>query len=353
MINVTVTSNFGFTSGNATGSPMGQREKNGKHCQEKEELPGINPTSAQVPLSDVQIDKKEQSTMNRKTCLGILLGSLSLLPAHAQWTREDSLRLQRILNGEEELIINREAVNAIQWDVPSKKSSIGQPLLKDEKPWMEFRTDLPSDFTEKTRLQPLKYIRLLPYSIFTRWNENPVDDVLSKSKQDTLKRFTVHMKLFNLTPDPSRMNGHVIVPEGMDPTVSPSASPLLTGLDIDKLLYESLTKRGRAIRRNREKAKAWKTYQAYIPNTQDTTRKDTALLLQVLRELDPLPVSSDSPLRSPLSVPFLIQKDSVALPADSIPVRNDSLPIRNDSLLNRKDSLPVRNNTVTYFLKTK
>lgn len=291
--------------------------------------------------------------MNRKTCLGILLGSLSLLPAHAQWTREDSLRLQRILNGEEELIINREAVNAIQWDVPSKKSPISQPLLKDEKPWMEFRTDLPSDFTEKTRLQPLKYIRLLPYSIFTRWNENPVDDVLSKSKQDSLKRFTVHMKLFNLAPDPSRMNGHVIVPEGMDPTVSPSASPLLTGLDIDKLLYESLTKRGRAIRRNREKAKAWKTYQAYIPNTHDTTRKDTALLLQVLRELDPLPVSSSSPLRSPLPIPFLIQKDSVAQLADSLPVRNDSLPIRNDSLLNRKDSLPVHDDTVTYFLKTK
>ena len=33
----------------------------------------------------------------------------------------------------------------------------------------------------------------------------------------------------------------------MDQTVTPSNNPLIGGLDADKFLYESLTKRGRAI----------------------------------------------------------------------------------------------------------
>ena len=46
---------------------------------------------------------------------------------------------------------------------------------------------------------------------------------------------------------------------GMDQTVTPSNNPLIGGLDTDKFLYESLTKRGRAIRRNRNRAKGWKS----------------------------------------------------------------------------------------------
>ena len=51
----------------------------------------------------------------------------------------------------------------------------------------------------------------------------------------------------------------------MDQTVTPSNNPLIGGLDADKFLYESLTKRGRAIRRNRNRAKGWKIYQSYVP----------------------------------------------------------------------------------------
>jgi hypothetical protein len=36
------------------------------------------------------------------------------------------------------------------------------------------------------------------------------------------------------------------------------------------MLYETLTKRGRAIRRNRKHANAWKTYQDYVPTLQDS-----------------------------------------------------------------------------------
>ena len=53
-----------------------------------------------------------------------------------------------------------------------------------------------------------------------------------------------------------------------DQTVTPSNNPLIGGLDADKFLYESLTKRGRAIRRNRNRAKGWKIYQSYVPTRQ-------------------------------------------------------------------------------------
>lgn len=65
-------------------------------------------------------------------------------------------------------------------------------------------------------------------------------------------------------------NGYVILPAGMDQTVTPSNNPLIGGVDTDKFLYESLTKRGRAIRRNRNRAKGWKIYQSYVPTRQDS-----------------------------------------------------------------------------------
>ena len=73
------------------------------------------------------------------------------------------------------------------------------------------------------------------------------------------------------------MNGHVDVPAGMDPSITPSSSPLADGLDFDKIFYENLTKRGRILRRNRKRAKAWKTYQDYIPTKRDSIRKDSTL----------------------------------------------------------------------------
>ena len=48
--------------------------------------------------------------------------------------------------------------------------------------------------------------------------------------------------------------------------------------DAEKLLYENLTTRGRAIKRNRKHANAWKSYMDYIPTLQDTVKKDTTLM---------------------------------------------------------------------------
>ena len=65
------------------------------------------------------------------------------------------------------------------------------------------------------------------------------------------------------------MHGYRVVPGGMDQTVTPSNNPI-GGFDADKLLFENLTKRGRAIKHNRKHAKAWKTYNDSIANKEDS-----------------------------------------------------------------------------------
>lgn len=50
---------------------------------------------------------------------------------------------------------------------------------------------------------------------------------------------------------------------------SPTGPGVSISVDFDKLLYENLTKRGRAIKHNRTHAVAWKKYADYIPTKQD------------------------------------------------------------------------------------
>ena len=66
-------------------------------------------------------------------------------------------------------------------------------------------------------------------------------------------------------------HGYRVVPEGMDQSVTPSNHPI-GGFSADKLLFENLTKRGRAIKRNRKKAKAWKIYKDYVPTKDDSLK---------------------------------------------------------------------------------
>lgn len=109
-------------------------------------------------------------------------------------------------------------------------------------------------------------MRLTPYTPYTTWHEDPVNDPIFLKRKDSL---TISWKL-NIKLIPGLRNGYVILPAGMDQTVTPSNNPLIGGLDADNFLYESLTKRGRAIRRNRNRAKGWKIYQSYVPTRQDS-----------------------------------------------------------------------------------
>lgn len=223
--------------------------------------------------------------MTQRVSISILFCTLGVLTSHAQWTQQDSLRLQELLKGDGELKINTEAVKSIQFDfTPEKDPLKGTPLMSEDRPWMKFIKDLPKNFGDTTRWVRPTYIRMTPYTPYTRWNEDPIRQMMTKTEEDSLKRIRIYWKLNNITPDPSRMNGHVPVPAGMDPTITPSSSPLVGGLDMDKVLFYNFTKRGRMLRRNRKRANAWKTYKDYLPTKQDTTKKDSLLMQELLRQ---------------------------------------------------------------------
>jgi hypothetical protein len=90
----------------------------------------------------------------------------------------------------------------------------------------------------------------------------------------------------------------------LPPTVYPRFTTIIKN-SADKFLYESLTKRGRAIRRNRNRAKGWKIYQSYVP-----TRQDSILFPRISKvsEQDSLPKQDT----------LLIKKDSAIINQNSL-----------------------------------
>ena len=199
--------------------------------------------------------------MNPRAGIGILACCIGILSAHAQSEKKDSLQRKK----EGEIYINQEAVKCIEFNFMGQPEMIRPKLKMDEtKPWMEFKKDLPINMTDTTTFRKKKYIRIRPYSI---WG---YDDSHLRYREDTL---TIRMKLNmdKIKPLPGMGHGYRVVPEGMDQSVTPSNRPI-TGFSADKLLFENFTKRGRAIKRNRKKAKAWKTYKDYVPTKEDSLK---------------------------------------------------------------------------------
>ncbi len=199
--------------------------------------------------------------MNPRAGIGILACCIGILSAHAQSEKKDSLQRKK----EGEIYINQEAVKCIEFNFMGQPEMIRPKLKMDEtKPWMEFKKDLPINMTDTTTFRKKKYIRIRPYSI---WG---YDDSHLLYREDTL---TIRMKLNmdKIKPLPGMGHGYRVVPEGMDQSVTPSNRPI-TGFSADKLLFENFTKRGRAIKRNRKKAKAWKTYKDYVPTKEDSLK---------------------------------------------------------------------------------
>ena len=215
--------------------------------------------------------------MNPRAGISILVCYISILSAYAQNEKKDSLQQKK----EGEIYINQEAVKSIEFNfLPPKEIMNAQPRMDETKPWMEFRKDLPSSLTDTTTLRKRKYIRMLPYSI---WGHDR--SYLLMNKDSLIIRMQLNPE--NIKPLPGMEHGYRVVPEGMDQSVTPSNRPV-TGFSADKLLFENLTKRGRAIKRNRKKAKAWKIYKDYVPTKEDSLKwygnkkripKDTLTLL--------------------------------------------------------------------------
>ena len=199
--------------------------------------------------------------MNPRAGISILVCCIGILSVHAQSEQKDSL--QRKKDGE--IYINQEAVKSIEFNFMAQPDIMRpKPMMDETKPWMEFRKDLPMNLTDTTTLTKKKYIRMLPYSI---WGH---DDAHLKSNKDTLI-IRMKLNLDNIKPLPGMGHGYRVVPGGMDQSVAPSNNPI-GGFSADKLLFENFTKRGRAIKRNRKKAKAWKIYKDYVPTKEDSLK---------------------------------------------------------------------------------
>ena len=182
--------------------------------------------------------------------LSILFCLMGILTSKAQLSRRDSIRLKQLLEGDKEIKLNQEAVKSIQFNFAPDINEMHKPKMSEEKPWMEFNKSLPKNFNDTVQWRKPKFIRLLPYTIFTRLGEDPVNDIIIKTCKDTLR---MKLKLDYLKE------------------YIPQHQPVVS-FDAEKLLYENFTKRGRAIRRNRKRAKAWKIYNDYVPTKEDSLK---------------------------------------------------------------------------------
>lgn len=218
---------------------------------------------------------------------------------------------------EEELKLNTEAVKMIQFNFNSSEKDTEQPLDAPlEKKWMEFRNDLsiPRSLTDTAKIKKIEYyVRPEPYTIWVRFGENPVYDVIPNLRKQwkihwTLTPFRHYKEEYgrNITPGTGEMYSNVS---------SPTGSSAVAFFDADKLLYESLTKRGRAIRHNRKHANAWKTYKEYQPTAADSAKFPTFIPI--------LPVYQTQ--KDSTSGTALLSKDSIpSTPATTLPEEGES-----------------------------
>ena len=102
--------------------------------------------------------------MKRLACLFGLLAGLAGPLCAQDWTPEDSLRLQRLLEGDGEIKLNPRALKELE-------QSFGQPKASEEKSWLRFDETLPATPTEKQKRARLV---LRPYTGYTPYNWDPI-----------------------------------------------------------------------------------------------------------------------------------------------------------------------------------
>ena len=201
--------------------------------------------------------------MNPRAGIGILVCCIGVLSAHAQNEKKDSLNQKK----EGEIYINQEAVKSIEFNFTAQPEMMRpKPRMDERKPWMEFKKDLPINMTDTTTFRKRKYTRIRPYTI---WGYDDAHMHYNKDKDTLAIRMKLNMD--KIKPLPGMGHGYRVVPGGMDQSVTPSNRPI-TGFSADKLLFENFTKRGRAIKRNKKKAKAWKKYKDHVPTKEDSLK---------------------------------------------------------------------------------
>ena len=208
-------------------------------------------------------------------------------------------------NAEKEMKLNTEAIQMIRFDFTPPKENSYQKLKEAplDKDFMQFKSDLrmPRSLTDTTRVNtPAGYVRAEPYTIWTRFGEDPIYDVLPYIQ----KKWEIHWTLNPFRSPQDENRRRAATGEMYEGTSSKAGAGVGIRFDADKLLYETLTRRGRAIRRNRKQATAWKTYADYLP-----TLSDSLLFPHFVRKT--LPVATAFPAATP--------KDSATVLPDKQP----------------------------------
>lgn len=196
--------------------------------------------------------------------LTLFLCTAGILPAMAQ-------------QQEKELQLNMDAVKMIQFDFDPSSKPENKPLEAPlNKKWMDFKVDLkvPRSLIDTTKVKkPEGYVRMEPYTIWTRFGEDPVYDVLVAGRP---KKWEISWTLNpnqvyrdenygrSLMPSTGRMYRDLNAPIG----------PIfgIGGLDFIGFLYDNLSPRGRMLAHNRKHANAWKTYADYVPTAADSLK---------------------------------------------------------------------------------
>lgn len=234
--------------------------------------------------------------------LSVLSGTL---PLYAQHEKEQEIRL------------NEEAIRMIQFDFSGmEKPREEMKAVTLDKPWMKFKKDLrlPRSLTDTTKVKkPTGYIRMLPYSIWTRFGEDPIYDVLVLGRTE---KWEMHWKLNpnavyteeygrSLTPGTGMMFERAAGRAGGNV----GAGVVIGGLDFLGVIYDNLTPRGRMLKHNRKHANAWKIYKDYQPTREDSLKFPTYYRLLPIYA----PADSDTVVRS--EIPDSLSQH----PTDTIP----------------------------------
>lgn len=209
---------------------------------------------------------------------GMIMMANSTLAQHLNTDFKNDFMKQN--NKDSELKLNEEAIKLIKFDfMPEMESELNKPLESPlEKSWMQFKADLavPKSLTDTTRVRkPKGYIRMLPYSIWTKFGEDPVYDVMVFGKKQKEYEITWTINPFG---DDDDNYGLSISPSAggiSDGMRMKGAGIAIGGLDIMGFFYDNLTARGRMLKHNRKHANAWKIYQKYQPSLNDSIKFPT------------------------------------------------------------------------------
>lgn len=239
---------------------------------------------------------------------------------------------------EKELQLNMDAVKMIQFDFDPSSKPENKPLEAPlDKKWMDFKVDLkvPRSLIDTTKVKkPEGYVRMEPYTIWTRFGEDPVYDVLVTGRP---KKWEISWTLNpnqvyrdenygrSLMPSPGRMyesvGGSAGVGIGID------------GLDFIGFLYDNLSPRGRMLAHNRKHANAWKTYADYVPTAADSLKVPNFYRYTAARKADTIrtmlpsqPAFSGAPLLPVYTTPDSVKATQSSAKPDTLDVQKKKNP---------------------------